>query len=146
MTAPTKKPVAGVVLQLQVASVYTSCSQVIEMNESDRGGETFDGTSFDSAADSNGNIGKENIYNGLIDPGKFSFTHFLDPTNSLHATILSAATTESLWKIVFPQSGGAACTFTSSVAKFGRDYKLGDGLKQSVDLTLTGLVTDYAAL
>ncbi len=142
----TKKPVAGVVLQLKIAGVYTNASQVIEANESDRGGGSFDGTSFDSPVDGNGNVGEETIYNGIIKPGKASFTHFLDPTDSVHQSILATATAKSDWKMIFPQSGGASCAFSSGVATFGRDYKMGDGLKQSVDLALTGLVTDYASL
>lgn len=139
-----KKPVMGVALQMQVASVYTSCSQVMELSESDRGGETFDGTSFDSPTDSNNTVWKENINSNLADPGKVSFTIFLDPTLSMHGSILAAETLTQNWKIIFPASGGADCLFTSSAAKVGRTYKIGDGLKMSLDLTLTGLPTDFA--
>jgi len=137
-----KKPVAGVVLQGGVATVFTAIAQVIEASESDRGGETFESTSFDSPVDSNGNVGKETAYNGILNPGKASFMIFFDPTLAGHIALLAAATTFFNWKIVFPASGGACCIFDSCVAKFGRDYKMGDGLKMSVDLTLTGLVTD----
>ena len=137
-----KKPVMGVVLQLQISGVYSSVAQATELEESDRGGETFDGTSYDSPVDSNGVVWKENPSSGLADPGKASYTIFFDPSLAGHQALLVTETQPANWKIIFPASGGSAALFTSTAAKAGRQYKIGDGLKKSFDLTLSGLPTD----
>jgi hypothetical protein len=137
-----KKPVMGVVFQIQVAGVYTSVAQMTDLSEKDRGGENFESTSFDSTPDSNGNIWKEKTFSGEIDPGKVSYELFYDPTLSGHHALFAMEYQQTNCKTIFPASGGASCLFTSATAKFGREYKMGEGLKMSADLDLTGVVTE----
>jgi hypothetical protein len=134
----------GTVLQQKISGTYTAVAQVISISSSGRGDETFDATCLDSAADNNSVVWKEKANTGAVEPGKVSFELFLDPTLSGHQAIagqLGQGNTD--WKVIYANTEGVSDLFTSAGIQYGVDVKMGDGLKMSVDLDLTGAVTQF---
>jgi hypothetical protein len=141
-----KKSCMGTVLQQKISGTYTTVAQVISISTSGRGDETFDATTLDSASDTNSVVWKEKAQTGATEPGKVSFEVFLDPTLSGHQAIVGCIGQGNTdWKTIYPNSGGADELFTSAGLQYGQDVKMGDGLKMSVDLELTGPVTQFGS-
>jgi Lambda phage tail tube protein, TTP len=139
-----KKSAMGTSLELSIASVYTAIGQILSVTRSDTGDVTFDGTCLDSAADGNSVVWTELIQAGVAEPGKVAFEIFLDPTNTVHQDVVSyIGQGNRSWKTVYANSGGAFDGFTSAAIKYNIDAKAKEGIKMSVDLTLTGPVTQF---
>jgi hypothetical protein len=142
-----KKAVMGTVLQQSISGTYTPVAQVISISRSGCGDETFDSTSFDSGSDSNGVVWKEKLSAGIVEPGKVAFEVFFDPALSGHQAILGRlGQGNTLWKIVYPNSGGVYDGFTSAGIHYGIELKMNDGIKASFDLDLTGPVTQVGGV
>jgi hypothetical protein len=144
----------GTVLQQSISGTYTAVAQVLSISRSGCGDEVFDATSLDSPSDSNSVVWKEKVKAGATEPGKVAFEVYFDPALTGHQAILGqigvapsgGTPSTTAWKVIYPNSGGAFDGFTSAGIQYGIDVKMGDGLKASFDLDLTGAVTQVGGV
>src|SRR5579862_6915512 len=139
----SKKLCMGTVLQQDIASVYTAVAQVTSIKFSGVGGKGLNVQSLDSATDGNGIAWMDKIWNGIADPGELSFDFYLDPALTGHQSLLASNFASTQWKVVYANSGGAYDGFTSVASTFDRNVEVGEALKGSGKLELSGPVTQY---
>jgi hypothetical protein len=128
----------GTKLQLSVASVYTDIAQILSLELPEMESETFESDTLDNA-----NAGIPYTATGRTEGGKISGELFLDPALSIHKTLLGLLKTpaESLWKIIFANTGATAWPFTGAGFSLGGSVALKEGLKAKFGIKLSGLPT-----
>lgn len=134
----TRRQAKGTVLQLSIASVFTTVALVKKIDYPDDEVQFMDGTALDSTFVEDGQA------TGLVTPGSTSIDLFYDPLDSVHQQVITKklALTECDWKITNPNVGGTtahSCTFKGIVKKFKPTAAVGAMLEASVEIKSTTL-------
>ena len=132
----TKRQAKGTVLQLSIASVFTTVALVKKIDYPDDETQFTDGTSLDSTNTEDG------VVTGLSTPGMCSADLFYDPLDSVHQALIASRIGRSTeaWKITNPNVGGTlahACTFSGVIKKFKPSANVGGLLEASCEIKLT---------
>ena len=132
-----KIKVKGTVFQKTISAVLTDIAQCISIEFSGAEVETFNSTTLD------GGVGMTYSQTGFSEGGTCDVELYYDPALSAHQAITDeiAAPADCVWNVTFADSGTTDMGFTSAGVGFGISVQMGDGLKGSVSLKLTGLPT-----
>ncbi|MEI8019653.1 MAG: phage tail tube protein [Schlesneria sp.] len=131
----TKRIAKGTVLQLSIASVFTTVALCKKIDFPDDETEFYDGTALDSTDKEDGTP------TGFGVPGSLSADLFYDPLDSVHQKLLTsrAAKTVETWQITNPNIGATThliCSFTGAIKKFKPTAAVSAGLEASLDVKL----------
>lgn len=125
-------PAKGTLLQLEIASVYTTVAQRVRVAPPERTREEIDTTDLDSD--------DESSIPGIRRGGEVELVCNYDPANATHAALLTSynnGTVES-WKVVYADSGAGEDSFDGWISSYKKGEAEVDGL---VTLELTIKVT-----
>ena len=127
----------GTVLQLDIASTYTTIAQVTNVTAPDAEVETFDATHLGSGT------GREKEPTGFVEGGTVSLSLFFDPVETTHQALTDLITTPAVsdWKIIWSDSGSTEWDFSGVLKSFTPTAELADGLKADVSIELDGIVS-----
>lgn len=117
----------GAHLQVEIASVFTTVAQL--ENFTFPNGEVlfFDADSLDA-----GISVPDGALVGQSTPGECPFSGFYDPANAVHLLLakqVQLGGTIMNWKIVCPDTGSTAITFSGSIKNFVPKVTVKDGFK-----------------
>lgn len=123
-----------------VAGTVTTYTEIARVESISGGGFTQD---FDeiTAHDSEGRA--RQYMATLISPGEISFDILYDPTDTVHAALLTALLdgTEDSYQVVFPTATPVTWTLNAFVASFTVDAPVDAALRASISLRTTGIPT-----
>lgn len=124
----------GTVLSQDIAGTYTAIAQVLSIDESGAEVKTFDSTSLDS-----GTFETKSV-TGYSAPGELSAELFWDPALSGHQLLTDGLATpaEKNYRVTYADAGTTQKTFAACGIAFGYKVAMGDGLKATVKLPITG--------
>lgn len=124
----------GTKLQHTVSASLVDIAQILSIEHSGSGSETFDSTTLD------GGVYKTFAPTGYSNPGQVSMELFFDPALVGHQAItdLIASPATNAMKIIYADTGATNQSFTSAGVEFGATVAMDDGLKASVTYTVTG--------
>jgi hypothetical protein len=124
----------GTKLQHTVAASLVDIAQLLSIEHSGSGSETFESTTLD------GSTYKTFAPTGYSNPGEVSAELFYDPALSGHQTItdLIATPATNAMKLIYADTAATNQSFTSAGVQFGATVDMGDGLKGNVTYTVTG--------
>jgi hypothetical protein len=124
----------GTKLQHTVSASLVDIAQILSIEHSGSGSETFESTTLD------GGVYKTFAPTGYSNPGQVSMELFFDPALIGHQAItdLIAAPATNAMKIIYADTGATNQSFTSAGVEFGATVAMDDGLKASVTYTVTG--------
>lgn len=133
-----KEPCKGTVLQLEIASVFTTIAQVIEIDVGPQKSETFDADTLDNTS-----AGMPKDPTGRSSQDDISVTMFYDPALATHQFLTDtiAAPVKVDGKIIMADSGSSEATFTAAGLSFGATYRMNDGIKANLGIETDGLVS-----
>ena len=133
-----KVKVKGTVIKQTISAVLTAVAQVIDFSHDGAENETYDATTIDTSG-----AGKEYSQTGYSEGGNVSMSLFYDPALAGHKAITAYIATPAncVWNIVTTDSGPTTNAFTVAGVGFGFNGAMNDGLKASVNLKITGLMT-----
>jgi hypothetical protein len=124
----------GTKLQHTVSASLVDIAQILSIEHSGSGSETFESTTLD------GGVYKTFAPTGYSNPGQVSMELFFDPALVGHQAItdLIASPATNAMKIIYADTGATNQSFTSAGVEFGATVAMDDGLKASVTYTVTG--------
>jgi hypothetical protein len=124
----------GTKLQHTVSASLVDIAQILSMEHSGSGSETFESTTLD------GGVYKTFAPTGYSNPGQVSAEIFYDPALAGHQAItdLIATPATNAMKIIYADTGATNQAFTSAGVEFGATVAMDDGLKASITYTVTG--------
>ncbi len=136
-----KIPSHGTLLQLDIATVFTTIGSRITINGPNMSPVLVDGTDLDDTD-------TQMIISGLVDLGEVSLTiHFL-PTDTTHKLLHNLAagasrqTADSNWKIIFADSGATVWSFSGPISSFeGPTNIQSDGTVQATVIIKINTIT-----
>lgn len=136
MPDPIISKCKGAVLSLEVASVSTPVSQLIEVGLPQVQTVDFEAETLDQAG-----VGMPRELTGYADTDGFSSALFWDPTLASHAAIIAAQTTpaKTVWNITLANAAATEIDFSCAGIKFGGQVARRDGLKANLTGNLDGL-------
>jgi hypothetical protein len=124
----------GSKLQHTVSASLVDIAQMLSMEHSGSGSETFESTTLD------GGVFKTFAPTGYSNPGQVSAEIFYDPALAGHQAItdLIATPATNAMKIIYADTAATNQSFTSAGVEFGATVAMDDGLKASMTYTVTG--------
>jgi hypothetical protein len=124
----------GTKLQHTVSASLVDIAQVLSIEHSGSGSETFESTTLD------GGVFKTFAPTGYSNPGTVSAEIFYDPALVGHQAItdLIAAPATNAMKLIYADTAATNQAFTSAGVEFGNTVDMADGLKGSITYTVTG--------
>ena len=124
----------GTKLQHTVSASLVDIAQLLSIEHSGSGSETFESTTLD------GSTYKTFAPTGYSNPGEVSAELFYDPALAGHQAItdLIATPATNAMKLIYADTAATNQAFTSAGVQFGATVDMGDGLKGSVTYTVTG--------
>lgn len=124
----------GSKLQHTVSASLVDIAQMLSMEHSGSGSETFESTTLD------GGVFKTFAPTGYSNPGRVSAEIFYDPALAGHQAItdLIATPATNAMKIIYADTAATNQSFTSAGVEFGATVAMDDGLKASMTYTVTG--------
>jgi len=124
----------GTKLQHTVSASLVDIAQMLSLEHSGAGSETFDSTTLD------GGIYKTFAQTGYSNPGTVSAEIFYDPALAGHQAItdLVATPADNAMKIIYADTAATNQSFTAAGVEFGVTVAMEDGLKASVTYTVDG--------
>lgn len=128
----------GTLLKAEIASVFTTIAQVIDLNGPDAEVQTFPSNTLDQAG---AGIGKEPT--GFTDGGTISGNLFFDPTAATHQILTDDLTTPAKrnFKVVWSDGSSTEWPFSGITKRFTPSASLTDGLKAAFSVEVNGIVT-----
>lgn len=128
----------GTVLQLSIASVFTTVGGISNIDYPDSEVQFFDGTALESGVSM-----EDGEPTGHTAPGSVSGEFFYDPLDSTHQAVIDflGSPAKASWKIKNDNISGHACTFTGTLKKCQPKAKVNDGLVASLDIKLASIAT-----
>lgn len=130
-----KRPAKGTVLQLSIATVYTTVAGISSIDEPSEEALFYDTTSLDSTAVEDGALV------GLNSPGTCTVEGFADPLDSTHQAFFGAVGVQNDWKIINANLSGYSCTFSGALKSAPRSHKVKDYIKFKADIKLDSVAT-----
>jgi hypothetical protein len=124
----------GTKLQHTVSASLVDIAQVLSIEHSGSGSETFESTTLD------GGVFKTFAPTGYSNPGTVSAEIFYDPALVGHQAItdLIATPATNAMKLIYADTAATNQSFTSAGVEFGNTVDMADGLKGSITYTVTG--------
>lgn len=124
----------GTKLQHTVSATLVDIAQILSIEHSGSGSETFDSTTLD------GGVYKTFAPTGYSNPGQVSAEIFYDPALAGHQAVtdLIATPATNAMKIIYADTAATNQAFTSAGVEFGATVAMDDGLKASITYTVTG--------
>ena len=124
----------GTKLQHTVSASLVDIAQILSIEHSGSGSETFDSTTLD------GGVYKTFAPTGYSNPGQVSAEIFYDPALAGHQAVtdLIATPATNAMKIIYADTAATNQGFTSAGVEFGATVAMDDGLKASLTYTVTG--------
>ena len=124
----------GTKLQHTVSASLVDIAQMLSLEHSGAGSETFESTTLD------GGIYKTFAQTGYSNPGTVSAEIFYDPALAGHQAItdLVATPADNAMKIIYADTAATNQSFTAAGVEFGVTVAMEDGLKASVTYTVDG--------
>ena len=124
----------GTKLQHTVSASLVDIAQILSIEHSGSGSETFDSTTLD------GGVYKTFAPTGYSNPGQVSAEIFYDPALAGHQAVtdLIATPATNAMKIIYADTAATNQAFTSAGVEFGATVAMDDGLKASITYTVTG--------
>jgi len=124
----------GTKLQHTVSASLVDIAQILSIEHSGSGSETFDSTTLD------GGVYKTFAPTGYSNPGQVSAEIFYDPALAGHQAVtdLIATPATNAMKIIYADTAATNQAFTSAGVEFGATVAMDDGLKASLTYTVTG--------
>lgn len=125
----------GTILQLDVAGTYTTIAQLLSISFSGASNRTFESTTLDQTG-----AFATHAWSGYNDPGEVQYECFYDPALTIHKKVNDVYKQggSANWRIQFSDSGTTTQTFASAGLTIGKEVKIGEGLKQTVKIAITG--------
>ena len=124
----------GTKLQHTVSASLVDIAQILSIEHSGSGSETFESTTLD------GGVYKTFAPTGYSNPGQVSAEIFYDPALAGHQAVtdLIATPATNAMKIIYADTAATNQSFTSAGVEFGATVAMDDGLKASLTYTVTG--------
>ena len=124
----------GTKLQHTVSASLVDIAQILSIEHSGSGSETFESTTLD------GGVYKTFAPTGYSNPGQVSAEIFYDPALVGHQAItdLIATPATNAMKMIYADTAATNQAFTSAGVEFGATVAMDDGLKASITYTVTG--------
>jgi hypothetical protein len=124
----------GTKLQHTVSASLVDIAQILSIEHSGSGSETFESTTLD------GGVYKTFAPTGYSNPGQVSAEIFYDPALAGHQAVtdLIATPATNAMKIIYADTAATNQAFTSAGVEFGATVAMDDGLKASLTYTVTG--------
>ena len=124
----------GTKLQQTVSAALVDIAQLLSIEHSGSGSDTFESTTLDGSAY------KTFAPTGYSNPGEVSAELFYDPALAGHQAItdLIATPATNAMKIIYADTAATNQSFTSAGVQFGVTVAMDDGLKGSITYTVTG--------
>jgi hypothetical protein len=124
----------GTKLQHTVSASLVDIAQILSIEHSGSGSETFESTTLD------GGVFKTFAPTGYSNPGQVSAEIFYDPALAGHQAVtdLIATPATNAMKIIYADTAATNQAFTSAGVEFGATVAMDDGLKASLTYTVTG--------
>jgi hypothetical protein len=124
----------GTKLQHTVSASLVDIAQILSIEHSGSGSETFESTTLD------GGVYKTFAPTGYSNPGQVSAEIFYDPALVGHQAItdLIAAPATNAMKLIYADTAATNQSFTSAGVEFGATVAMDDGLKGSITYTVSG--------
>jgi len=124
----------GTKLQHTVSASLVDIAQLLSIEHSGSGSETFESTTLD------GGVYKTFAPTGYSNPGTVSAEIFYDPALSGHQAItdLIATPATNAMKAIYADTAATNQSFTSAGVEFGVTVAMEDGLKAAMTYTVTG--------
>ena len=124
----------GTKLQHTVSASLVDIAQILSIEHSGSGSETFESTTLD------GGVYKTFAPTGYSNPGQVSAEIFYDPALAGHQAItdLIATPATNAMKMIYADTAATNQSFTSAGVEFGNTVAMDDGLKGSITYTVTG--------
>ena len=124
----------GTKLQQTVSASLVDIAQLLSIEHSGSGSETFDSTTLD------GGVFKTTALTGYSNPGTVAAELFYDPALAGHQAITDNITTPATnaMKIIYADTAATNQAFTAAGVEFGVTVDMADGLKGSVTYTVSG--------
>jgi hypothetical protein len=124
----------GTKLQHTVSASLVDIAQILSIEHSGSGSETFESTTLD------GGVFKTFAPTGYSNPGQVSAEIFYDPALAGHQAVtdLIATPATNAMKIIYADTAATNQAFTSAGVEFGATVAMDDGLKASITYTVTG--------
>ena len=133
----TKNAGKGSLLQVEIASVFTTIPQLTSIDGPDMKPETYESRTLDDGA----GIGQKPT--GYVAGGTVSFEGFLDPVGAAHQALTDLITAPALvnWKLKFSDAASTVWPFSGTLTNFKTSIKMNDGIKFNGEITLDGIPT-----
>lgn len=130
----------GTVLNQTISGGLVAVAQVISIGMSGAKSGTFSSDSLDAA------VGEPMSPTGTSTGGEYSFEFFYDPALAGHKAIFDVVAdpctyADLAWQVIFADAGLSEWDFASAGVGVDVSVALGDGLKGSATIQLTGLPT-----
>lgn len=127
----------GTKLQLEIATVFTDIIQVVSIDGPGPDVETFDARHLGSGT------GVPMLPNGYVAGGSVSAEMFLDPAAATTLALTALLTTPAVvnWKEIFSDTAATEWPFAGILKSFNPSAKPEDGLKATMEIMLSGIVT-----
>lgn len=128
----------GTVLQLSIATVFTTVAGVSRVNYPDQDVQFYDATALDSGVSM-----EDGEPTGHVAPGSMDGEGFYDPADTVHQALVAllAAPSKESWKIINANITDHSCAFTGTLKKFTPTAAVGDGLKFNFEVKLASIAT-----
>ncbi len=129
----------GTTLKQTISASLTAVAQVISLDHSGAGSETYDSTTLDATSPF-----KSKDLTGYSEPGDISGELFYDPNLAGHKFLTglmgyaSTAPAQNAMSLTFVDAGTTVFTFTNSGVEFGVTVAMNDGLKGKFKLGISG--------
>lgn len=130
----TKIACKGTKLQQTISAAFVDIAQIISMNFSGSASETWDATTLDT------DVWKEHPVSGYSEPGSCGLEIFYDPALAGHQAMtdrLGAPAADS-YKAIYSDSANTEQAFSGTGLTFGNTVAMGDGLKASIEIKISG--------
>ncbi len=134
----SRRSAKGFVLQLSIASTFTTVGGVSKIDFPDADVQFYDGSALDTG------VGLEDGEpTGHVAPGQCSGEVFIDPEDPTHEALfgLLVAPAKRDWQIINASLADFECAFNGTLKKLQPTAAVGDGLKANFEIKLSGLPT-----
>ena len=124
----------GTKLQHTVSASLVDIAQMLSLEHSGAGSETFESTTLD------GGVYKTFAQTAYSNPGTVAAEIFYDPALAGHQAItdLVATPADNAMKIIYADTAATNQSFTAAGVEFGVTVAMEDGLKASITYTVDG--------
>ena len=132
----TRRAVKGLVLQLSIASVFTTVALSKNIDYPDDENQFVDGTTTDSTDVEDG------VSNGLATPGTCKVEILYDPLDTVHQDLITARSDKAVrsWKIKNSNIGATtnhSCSFSGTVKTFKPKGAAGGLMEATLEIKLS---------